>query len=288
MYTRCPSCRSEISFEPPANLESLPDGYKHRIKCPSCGVTIGVKINKVEAAPVQPTFVPRNPQATSFEPVYNAGPVEAAPVAQTKVKPAKKSGVSRNVMIMILALLFIGLAIVGYLINNETITVPEGYEWVESINIFDGISTWETIAKDPKNFELNFQEINLMSGETRVTAHSFGIGLVNVTPWIVFSLSCVSFIIAFICACCKKYSRVFNLIMGILIGGFAIVAMFAPLIIMNEALFVLGQEKITVADWFNDVVIEGQMYFHFVIAGLGFLQILFSCIFLKSLKRKRA
>ena len=48
MYTRCPSCRAEISFEPPANMESLPDGYKHRIKCPSCGVTIGVKINKIQ------------------------------------------------------------------------------------------------------------------------------------------------------------------------------------------------------------------------------------------------
>ena len=61
MYTRCPSCRAEICFEPPANAANLPDGYKHRIKCPSCGVTIGVKLpNRDAIASVQPTFTPAN------------------------------------------------------------------------------------------------------------------------------------------------------------------------------------------------------------------------------------
>ncbi|HBW06002.1 MAG TPA: hypothetical protein DEF02_05510, partial [Clostridiales bacterium] len=91
MYTRCPSCRAEISFEPPANMESLPDGYKHRIKCPSCGVTIGVKINKIDTTPatlVQQAPAYTQPQ-TNFEPVY--ANEEAAAVPQSKVK-AKHSG----------------------------------------------------------------------------------------------------------------------------------------------------------------------------------------------------
>ncbi|MBO5776861.1 MAG: hypothetical protein J6R34_00255, partial [Clostridia bacterium] len=57
MYTRCPSCRAEISFEPPVHADSLPDGYKHKIKCPSCGVTIGVKIPRHEAV-AQPVYAP--------------------------------------------------------------------------------------------------------------------------------------------------------------------------------------------------------------------------------------
>ena len=96
MYTRCPSCRAEISFEPPANMESLPDGYKHRIKCPSCGVTIGVKINKIDTTPatlVQQAPAYTQPQ-TNFEPVY--ANEEAAAVPQPKVK-AKHSGIGRNV-----------------------------------------------------------------------------------------------------------------------------------------------------------------------------------------------
>jgi hypothetical protein len=69
MYTRCPSCRAEISFEPPVNATSLPDGYKHKIKCPSCGVTIAVKIPRLENT-VQPVVVPQAPVA----PVAPVGP----------------------------------------------------------------------------------------------------------------------------------------------------------------------------------------------------------------------
>ena len=46
MFTRCPSCKSEISFEPPENFEFLPNGYRHRLQCPNCGIAIGVSIPK--------------------------------------------------------------------------------------------------------------------------------------------------------------------------------------------------------------------------------------------------
>ena len=43
MFTKCPSCHTEISFDAPKNA---PAGYKHRLKCPNpnCGVTISVVI----------------------------------------------------------------------------------------------------------------------------------------------------------------------------------------------------------------------------------------------------
>ena len=134
MYTRCPSCRAEISFEPPANMETLPDGYKHRIKCPSCGVTIGVKINKIDAAPA--TLVQQSSaynQQTSFEPVY-AEDMAQAP-SKKAAKQDKRSGVGRNITMMIMSLLFIAASVVGFLINSGTIKNP-----VLGFGVFDGIS----------------------------------------------------------------------------------------------------------------------------------------------------
>ena len=114
MYTRCPSCRAEISFEPPANAASLPDGYKHKIKCPSCGVTIGVKIPRLDSA-VQPTFTPQNPNAVSSEPVYTAQAPEAVAPAKDKKKPY---GRAANIFAMIFSALLAVILGIGHLVNN--------------------------------------------------------------------------------------------------------------------------------------------------------------------------
>lgn len=154
MYTRCPSCRAEISFEPPANMESLPDGYKHRIKCPSCGVTIGVKINKIDTAPatlVQQAPAYTQPQ-TNFEPVYTNANEEAVP--QKKVK-AKHSGVGRNVTMMIMSLLFIALSVVGYLVNTNVIKIEGG---LYGIGNLDGITCWNTLIQDFAVFKAYFDD----------------------------------------------------------------------------------------------------------------------------------
>lgn len=269
-------------------MESLPDGYKHRIKCPSCGVTIGVKINKVDTALTQPTYVPQNPNATNYEPVHNAGRAEAVPAKRQKAVAEKKSGISRNVFMMILALLFIALTVVGFLVNNKTITAPEGYDWVNSIGQFNGIDCWKSIVKDKDSFVALFQAVNTETGEVVVTVHSAFVGIALIAPMIVFTLSCINFIIALICACCKKYGRVYNLIISIIIGAFACLMLFVPYIITNEMAMAMSGEKISLASYFKDIVISGQMYFLFVAAGLGLIQVIFSLIFLKSLKKKRA
>ena len=73
MYTRCPSCRAEICFQVPDNAANLPDGYKHKIKCPNCGVKIAVRLpNRDAIAAPQPTFMPQNPNAFPAEPVHTA------------------------------------------------------------------------------------------------------------------------------------------------------------------------------------------------------------------------
>lgn len=263
MYTRCPSCRAEISFEPPANMESLPDGYKHRIKCPSCGVTIGVKINKIDTTPatlVQQAPAYTQPQ-TNFEPVY--ANEEAAAVPQTKVK-AKHSGIGRNVTMMIMSLLFVALSVVGYLVNVGTIKTD-----LFGIQYLDGISCWNTLIQNFAEFKDYF-------------SNPFA-GILKILPMIVFTLAGINFVVALVSACGKKYGRAYNLIMSIILAAGAIVLMFRPFL----------ADLVTTKEFYGgDILtfflktIEGQQYMFFVSAGLGLLQLIFGLCFCKSLKRK--
>lgn len=272
MYTRCPSCRAEISFEPPANMESLPDGYKHRIKCPCCGVTIGVKINKIDTTATQPTYVPQNPYATNSAPVYRADNAPVAPVAKTKAKAEKKSGISRNVFVMICALLFIGLSVVGCLINNETIKLPEeGFKWVDSIGYFDGITQWQNLVEDAKGFGAMFENV--------------GVGIVTIIPMILFTLSCLIFVVDFICACCKKYGRFTNFLFGLVIGGCGILMLFYEFLFLQAGGIV---EINQLGSYLKETVVDNQGYVLIGSAVLGLVYFIFSCVFLKTLKKKRA
>ncbi len=268
MYTRCPSCRSEISFEAPANINNLPDGYKHRIKCPNCGVTIGVKIPRQEAyLQAQPTYTPQYPQATSYEPVYQAAPVAAAPAKAekaAKVKADKKSGRGRNFVILLLSLAFVALSVVGYLIANGTLAdVPA---WAQSISLFGGISLLANAEALGALFEA-----------------SIAVGIVTILPLILFLVAALNAVVAFIALIGGKYGRAWNLISGLILAACAICMMFQLLLLMLAGGAEVPAEG--VVEYFTSLI-EGQQYFAFVSAGLGVLQLLFSLIFLKSLKRK--
>lgn len=258
MYTRCPSCRAEISFEPPANMESLPDGYKHRIKCPSCGVTIGVKINKIDTTPatlVQQAPAYTQPQ-TNFEPVYANEEVAAVP--QTKVK-AKHSGIGRNVTMMIMSLLFVALSVVGYLVNAGTIkTDLFGISW------FDGITYWDMLIQDADAFSLLFSDV-------------LG-GILTIIPMILFTLAGINFVVAFVSACGKKYGRAYNLVMSVILAGLSVFMVFYPFICFHTE----GEELLP----YLLGIVEEQEFALFVSAGLGLLQLIFGLCFCKSLKRK--
>ncbi len=261
MYTRCPSCRSEISFEPPVNMEALPDGYKHRIKCPCCGVTIGVKINKVDTAVVQPTYVPYNPQPQAIDQVPYAGMAEVAPVE--KAKPAKKSGVCRNVFMMILSLLFIAVSTLGYLAQpgGPLAEIP----LLAGFTQYDGIAMWEVICIAPELLGLVF-EADIISG------------ILSLFPMLLFTLACINFIVAFISACGKKFSRAWNFIASFLIGGLAIIIFFMPLF----------SGAVEILDYFM-LIIQSGLYLVFVGLGLGVIQFLVGIIVsLVSMKNKRA
>ncbi|MBQ9276798.1 MAG: hypothetical protein IJ226_04305 [Clostridia bacterium] len=264
MYTRCPSCRAQISFELPQSADSFPEGYKHKIKCPSCGVTIGVKIPRVDTtATVQPTYTPANPAASTFEPTYAVAPpvpadTRADKKAEKRAKAAeKKSGLGRNICMMIFSLLFVALSVVGYLIAKGTLSVPE---WMGGVASFNGIGFIENLIKD---FEaVKALDVKLLVGE--------------IIPTALFILAGVDFIVALISAIGKKYGRAWNLIVSLLIAVLAVFVLLGP-VILGGAQFV---------DYLMNTVIGGQQYFLFVGAGLGILQLIFALIFLAPLKKK--
>jgi len=295
MYKRCPSCRAEISFMPPANPESLPEGYKHRIRCPHCGVTIGVKINKIDVAatypggypnanPVyQPPYAPYGqtpayPESNGFAPVNTAPDTTSGfDTTGSNVKPQKKSGRSRNFFMLIFSLGFIMLSIMSYLIANNMISVMEGTEtWAAGIGVFNGISQWEAVFSSPEEFALIFAMQDGILG--------IMLGIAMIMPMILFTVSGISFIIAFFGLIFKKYNKTLNLIFSIIIGAAAVTTFFLPYIMISQIM-----PELSVIDYFMDIQARNDwatLYFAIAGAAWGLLQFIFSLIFMKSMKKK--
>lgn len=272
MYTRCPSCRAEISFEPPANAASLPDGYKHKIKCPSCGVTIGVKIPRLDADAVQPTFTPANPNATPSETVFSAAPVAVTEKEAAKeMKKAKKSGGrGKSFFMFLISLLLVLVSGLGYLSVKGTIDV----ELLQGFQMFDGISPIALMISDMAAFKAASFDV------------SIGTGIVYLLPTILFLLSGISAIVSIICLAVGKYSKVFNLIFGLLICGAAICTLlYAPLYLLSAATEAGIEVEFSIGEYFKDII-ANKMYLAFVGAGLGVLSFLFSLFFLGGKKQK--
>ncbi len=265
MYTRCPACKSEIAFEPPANIASLPEDYKHRIKCPSCGVTIGVKLNKIERQPVQET-----PLAVS--PIETPAAEQPVTVPERSLdKPKKKAGTGRNIFMMIVSLLFIAASVLAYLINTNTVNIGES---TFGLGYIDGIACWELLVTDFANFKAMF-EADMVAG------------ILAIMPMALFTLSCITFIVALISACGKKYSRAFNLIWAIIIFVAGLAVIFTPYFAPDEALAKVlfdGEDKISIFNYLQYMFQDGKAYCIVAPAALGLIQLLFSFFFLRSLE----
>ena len=288
MYTRCPSCRAEISFQPPANAANLPDGYKHRVRCPNCGVTIGVKLpNRDALAQVQPTFAPQNPNAHIAEPVYNAGIAETVPATASEARAARnagmKSGRSRNVMIFIFAALLLVCSLLGHFYadqgggtledvfgeNAEELTAGD---FLFALGSFDGVGMLETLA-DEETGSAEFLKA--------VFEESVADGLLTVLPIIFFLLTLVVAALSLIGFIVKKYPRLIHLILALGLLAVSLCILFQPILLGWE--FEGG-----IGGYFMEYVINGMRFLLLAPAVIGLLHVFFSLIFLKSLKKKHA
>ncbi len=274
MYTRCPSCRAEICFQPPANAANLPDGYKHRIKCPNCGVTIGVKLPGRDAiAQVQPTFAPQNQGAYSPEPVHNAGIAETVPAdaaaakssSRAAAKAQKKTGRSRNVMIFIFAALLVVCSVLGYFFLQGDIDIMQ----MSGLVYYDGVTQLEMMAEDTTPFAMIFEE-------------SVADGLVAVLPTIFFLGSILTAAIALIGFIAKKYSRLLNLILALGMLAVSLCIVLQPFLLTGMD----GASEI-MAEYFVNII-ESEEYLIFAPAGIGVLHVLFALIFACIPMKKKA
>ncbi len=274
MYTRCPSCRAEICFQPPANAANLPNGYKHRIKCPNCGVTIGVKLPGRDAiAQVQPTFAPQNQGAYSPEPVYNAGIAETVPAdaaaakssSRAAAKAQKKTGRSRNVMIFIFAALLVVCSVLGYFFLQGDIDITQ----MSGLVNYDGVTQLEMMAEDTTPFALLFEE-------------SIADGLVAVLPTIFFLGSILTAAIALIGFIAKKYSRLLNLILALGMLAVSLCIVLYPFLLTGMD----GASEI-MAEYFVNII-ESEEYLIFAPVGIGVLHVLFAFIFACIPMKKKA
>lgn len=298
MYTRCPSCRAEICFQVPDNAANLPDGYKHKIKCPNCGVKIAVRLpNRDAIAAPQPTFMPQNPNAFPAEPVYTA-PVAAAPVDEKAAKRQaraaaaanRKSGRSRNVMIFIFAALLLVCSLLGHFfadqggatmedimgdIMGETGSSEEltAGDFLSALSAFDGVGMLEDIAGD----EMTAEYIKAVFEENVAD------GLVTVLPIIFFLGTLLTAALALVGFIVKKYPRLVHLILALGLLAVSACILFQPFLFSYA-----GELELDLAQYFMETVIGDMNFLLLAPAAIGVLHVLFSLIFLKSLKKKQA
>lgn len=253
MYTRCPSCRAEISFEPPANAANLPDGYKHKIKCPSCGVTIGVKIPKV-SSDIQPTFVPQNPNAVSSEATFSANLAPAEEQTVQAAMPAAKRiyGRARNGVIIAFSALVAIICALGYLAASGKLD----FNGSAGLALFDGVTPI----------------INLIDGKfSGVDAVQIVIAML---PSITMVLAVINLIVAIISCSVGKYCKPFNLISGLLIAVASVCTIF------TECLLSRLTDSVSSIDFIdylkNNIIADGK---YLVFVGALFGIVIFVCSF---------
>ena len=298
MYTRCPSCRAEICFQVPDNAANLPDGYKHKIKCPNCGVKIAVRLpNRDAIAAPQPTFMPQNPNAFPAEPVHTA-PVETAPVDEKAAKRQaraaaaanRKSGRSRNVMIFIFAALLLVCSLLGHFfadqggatmedimgdIMGETGSSEEltAGDFLSALSAFDGVGMLEDIAGD----EMTAEYIKAIFEENVAD------GLVTVLPIIFFLGTLLTAALALVGFIVKKYPRLVHLILALGLLAVSACILFQPFLFSYA-----GELELDLAQYFMETVIGDMNFLLLAPAAIGVLHTLFALIFLKSMKKRQA
>lgn len=269
MYTRCPSCRAEISFEPPANASSLPDGYKHKIKCPSCGVTIGVKIPKV-TSDIQPTFTPQNPNAVPSEPVAIV-PVQEPVAQQTEsavpTEKRKVYGRVRNSVLIVLSALVAIICALGYLVNPETNGALE-FTDSKGLAIFDGITPL----------------INLVNGDLAGSTLEI---IVQLLPTFTFVLAILNLIVAITTISVGVYSKLFNLISGLLIAAASVSTIFTECFL---SMLTEEMETLDIVDFLVNDIIGDEKYLVFVGAlfGLSIFACSIAFLFVRNEKKPKA
>ena len=283
MYTRCPSCRAEISFEPPRNLANLPQGYKHRIRCPNCGVTIGVKIpNTAVVASPAPTYSYENPNQQGYSDIEvgvgtpQTGAEQKAVEKSAKNAQKKSYGRGKAITLFIFSLLFIAAAAISYLHTTGT-NIPVVGDY---ISWFNPIKFFEILIKDSAAFIEGIK-----SAFTEGTLNAIA-GLViyfaNPIVFVFAGLTAITNLLVIIIGKYNGAAKAFNVIFALLMFGFAAASF--VLCGFIEGGYYPGREGFLE---YLKAILENKDYIIFAIVGLTFIVFLLACIFTGKTKREK-
>lgn len=253
MFTKCPSCRTEISFEPPSNA---PSGYKHRIKCPNpaCGVTISVALPSKQAA--TPAAAPGAPIGTPSTTPEAFEQNEAALETQQTSGKVKYKGRARSFLMLIFSLIFVALNVVAYLVSTGKMAgiqaiglVVSGTDFVP----FNGIPFFITLVKD-------FAFVKtLFVGEFVV--YNLVVYILPPALLLVAAILAISNLVGLIAG---KYGKTGNVIFALLLFILSVGVLFQQFIVLT-----LLKLPVAFGDYFKGVFEAGLIYI--IAAGVGLL-----------------
>lgn len=263
MFTRCPSCKSEISFEPPENFEFLPDGYRHRLQCPNCGIAIGVRIPKPP---------PKVIEEINIDNIINPNNESGLVLVKEKEKPLRKrrqrgyeeSQITRTLIIFFISLFFFFWPFISYGVNSlqKSKTIPAGlllyFFDIDPINVLVEMINLSK-AKDKIGLREFFAN-NVMTN----TANLFGMFLM-ITALICIILCILGFV-------AKRYLRSTTMVVSLIVGILGIGTLLFP---MFRSLSVIGIEN-----FFKEVINKGR-YIYFVYPIIGLLQLVLGFVFMR-------
>ncbi len=250
MYTRCPLCKEEIRFVPPENIDELPEDYRHIIRCPNCYAKLGVKLKST---------------------VAERGGAIAETSEDKPEAPVKKRRaiyIVKNLFMTVFSLAFIIFSVLCYM------SIKGLFDGGNEFNsIYNGIYLWELIFTYPEYF-----------------AQSFGLdafwAFTELIPLFLFTFACINLIVSVICAACKKYGKIYNLIFGAIICALSVTIFFIPYInILNVAKKVGAASSMSLASYLKSLI-NPQYTTIFFAPAIGLAQFIAAIVFLFPTKRK--
>ena len=303
MFTKCPSCHTEISFEPPKNA---PAGYKHRLKCPNpnCGVTISVVIpskqpaeqtvsapnmsqqqytnhNVGGVAPQQPQYQQYPPYPPQYPPYqyapyngyapqpypapYPPYPMPQQNAAESEKKEPEKTGRWSGSLPKSLTILILSLGFLIFHVLGFLVHTGKlaGNSAVFAFEYFNGITYIDTLIKN---------------GASALSGVHWAITILNIISLLSFIIACLSVVTNLFIAIFSGYGKgaaLTNIVFGaiIFIGG--ILTAVYPFIDM----MLNGMTGIVFTDYLKSVLTtEGIALLLGVVIGL--LLLILSVVFL--------
>ena len=268
MFTRCPSCGREIVFTPPENAEFLPDGYRHRLQCPNCGIAIGVKIPKPPPKVIEEINVDNlvNPNNESGLVLVNQDEKKRRK-RHRYYRRYEEGQISKSLAMFFFALFFFIWPFIAYGLN-----ALRGGAIPNDVNLY-------FFDIDPIGFFIKLIEASKNDGThgvQKIFNEYAGGGTADMLGFLMMVTSAVLLVFMILALVAKKYPRILPMVFSLVIGLISLAVLLWP---MFKSLSVPGG----IAGFFNgeNGIIRTKKLIYIAYPIIGFAQMLCGFIFMR-------